>query len=229
MTQRRFEAVVFDLDGTLLDTLTDIGESANEVLLARGWPTHEIHAYRRFIGHGVPELMRRAAPEGTTDEVIGDCTSAFAAVYQERWHRRSRPYPGIEPLIERLRAADVKMSVLSNKPHAFTCRYVEHFFPVGTFAVVFGQRSGVPVKPEPQALQEILRTCRTAATNAVMLGDSAVDIATAVNAGVTAIGAGWGFRGADELHRAGAERVIDEPAQLWDVIVPSSEGDASSD
>ncbi|HVC93599.1 MAG TPA: HAD family hydrolase [Pirellulales bacterium] len=207
-------AIVFDLDGTLLDSLADIGETANSVLARLGFPVHALGEYRRFVGEGVAVLFHRALAAGRrTDEIIAHCISEFQIAYGRNWNVHTKPYMGIPELLDSLAERGLKMAVLSNKPHEFARRCVEHYFPA-RFEVVFGERDGVPRKPDPAAAFEIAQRLGIAAREFVYVGDSAVDMETALNAGMRPIGAAWGFRSVDELNAAGAGAIISQPLEL---------------
>ncbi|HUY34401.1 MAG TPA: HAD family hydrolase [Pirellulales bacterium] len=208
-------AVVFDLDGTLLDSLADIGEAANAVLARLGLAPHALEEYRQFVGEGVAVLFQRAlAADRRTDEIIAHCVSEFQIAYGRNWNIRTKPYAGIPALLDSLTKMGLKMAVLSNKPHEFAQRCVDHYFPASGFEVVFGQRQGVPQKPDPAGALEIAQRLGIAANESVYVGDSAVDMETARNARMLPIGVEWGFRSVDELRAAGAVAVIAEPQEL---------------
>ncbi|HZL88979.1 MAG TPA: HAD hydrolase-like protein, partial [Pirellulaceae bacterium] len=151
-----FSAVLFDLDGTLLDTLEDIADAANAVLASLQLPTHDAMAYKQFVGEGVRRLFEKAlAPRPPDPSLIARCAARFNDEYSRRWNAKSRPYEGILPLLESLKQTHLPLAVLSNKPQAFTDRCVSHYFPAGTFASVLGQRDGIPPKPDPAGALEI--------------------------------------------------------------------------
>ena len=210
-----FEAVVFDLDGTLLDTLADIGNSANEVLVTYDLPPYDLPRYREFVGDGVAMLFTRALPESMrTNERIAECVARFSEVYARRWHEQTHPYDGVHELLSTLASRGVKLTVLSNKPHAFTVKYVAEFFPRTKFELVLGQREGVPRKPDPAGAHEIISCLKLPPGKILYLGDSGVDMRTAVAARMFPLGAAWGFRSRDELTKCGAQEVIDAPLDM---------------
>jgi phosphoglycolate phosphatase len=214
-----YRAIVFDLDGTLLDTLADIGDAANAVLQQLGFPAHALDDYRQFVGEGIAALFQRAVPVDQTDgETIGRCVHAFQIAYRRNWNARTRPYEGVLELLDELAGRGLKMAVLSNKPHEFTQACVEHFFPDAPFEVVFGQREGVARKPDPAGALEIAQRLSLPADEFVYLGDSAIDMQTATQAGMHPVGAGWGFRSVEELRAAGAMAVIARPRELVEVL-----------
>ena len=213
-----YSAVIFDLDGTLLDTLADIADAANRVLVSRQLPPHDVPAYRHFVGDGVEALMQRAMPAEHRDaEIIASSSAQFRRVYGETWNLSTRPYPGISELLDLLVQRQVEMAVLSNKPHANTIACVDEFFDASTFAVVFGQRNGIPCKPDPASALEISSALAVSPARCLFVGDSNVDMQTAVNAGMTGIGVTWGFRSRAELLDSGAQLAIDHPLDLLDM------------
>jgi phosphoglycolate phosphatase len=212
-------AIIFDLDGTLLDTLADIADAANRVLVSRQLPTHELPAYRDFVGNGVEALMRRAIPTGHRDaETIASCSAQFRRVYCKTWNLSTSPYPGIHELLDLLRKRRVPLAVLSNKPHVNTIECVNEFFDTATFAVVYGQRDDIPCKPNPAAALAIAGALKVSTGECIFVGDSNVDMQTAVNAGMTGIGVTWGFRPRAELLHSGARLTIDHPLDLLDEL-----------
>lgn len=210
-----FQAVIFDLDGTLLNTLEDIADSANIALAAHGLPGHGLDEYRYFVGEGVTTLMTRALPpEKRDDDTVAACVKAFREHYSHNWNNKTRPYDGVPELLDALAARHVRMAVLSNKPDEYTKRCVSEFLPKARFEAVLGQRDGVPGKPDPAGAVEIAGKLRIKPSQFLYLGDSGIDMKTAVGAGMFPVGAGWGFRFPDELLGDGARAVIDEPMEL---------------
>lgn len=208
------QAVIFDLDGTLIDSLADIGDAANSALERFGFPVHSGERYKDFIGEGVVRLFQRALPEGRRDDAqVAQCATAFHATYSECWNRRTKLYPGISDLLDVLRDRQIPMAVLSNKPDSFTRTCVEHFLRPWTFASVAGEKPPVPRKPDPQGAIAIAARLGLAPESILYLGDTATDMQTACRAGMTAIGVAWGFRPADELVEHGAEAVINSPVE----------------
>lgn len=192
--------VIFDLDGTLLDTIADLAASTNYALEGNGFPTHAVNAYRFFVGNGVTKLFERALPEGErTPENIEKIRALFIPYYNSHNMDHSRPYPGMVELLSTLQDAGVKLAVASNKYQAATEKLVAHFFPGISFARVLGQREGVPTKPDPSIVNEIVATAGVRKADVLYVGDSNVDMQTAQQGGVEACGVTWGFRPATEL------------------------------
>ena len=214
-----FRVVIFDLDGTLLDTLADIGNSANEVLRKLGAPEHPLAAYRDFVGSGVRVLMERILPpELHTPEVCDKCVARFAEIYDQRWNRDSQPYAGVVSLLEELTVRQIPMAVLSNKPQRFTEACVAHYFGRWKFAAVVGQRDGVPRKPDPTSALEIARQIGVAPESCLYLGDTNIDMETARSAGMYPVGAAWGFRSVTELKQSGAAAIAYHPCDVLSML-----------
>lgn len=214
-------AILFDLDGTLLNTLIDLAETANSVLSEQGYAIHPVEDYRQFIGDGVPTLFRRALPEGEPEahpHLIDHCVAMFRTRYADRWNVQTQPYPGIPELIETLHARGMTMAVLSNKPDEFTRQCVSHYFDPGAFRLIVGDRAGHPRKPHPDGALEIAAALGVAPATVWYLGDSSVDMTTAVRAGMVALGVAWGFRSVEELLDTGAQVILHRPHDLLDLI-----------
>ena len=214
-----YQAVIFDLDGTLLDTLEDIANSVNSTLARYGFPTHGSDAYRYFVGDGVTMLVSRALPaEKRNDDIIADCVGAFRENYDRNWNSTTSPYDGIPELLDVLTAKHVKMAILSNKPDDFTKRCVHELLPNWNFEMVLGQRHGTPPKPDPSGAYEIAENIGITPAQILYLGDTGVDMKTAVRAGMFPVGALWGFRPLDELREHGAAVIIERPMELLDYL-----------
>jgi phosphoglycolate phosphatase len=212
-------AVLFDLDGTLLDSLDDLADSMNEVLAARDAPLHDREDYQRFIGDGLEMLVRRALPRDQLDDAtVKACMQAMRERYAERWDRKTRPYPGVPELLDALTERGLRLAVLSNKPHDFTCRIVERLLARWRFDPVLGSRPGVPKKPDPQVARDIAGQHGVAPADWLYLGDTSVDMRTACAVGMVAVGVTWGFRDAAELEQAGARHLIDHPSELLKLL-----------
>lgn len=216
---RRFDAVLFDLDGTLLDTLEDLCDSMNAVLAARGHPTHPLEAYRYFVGDGIAKLVWRTLPEEARDEeTVAEAVEEMRTAYRERWNVKSRPYEGVPELLATLRRAELRLVVLSNKPDAFTRLCVEELLDPREFEIVRGALDGVPCKPDPAGAIAIAEELGVAPERFLYLGDTNTDMKTARGAGMYPVGAAWGFRPVEELVESGAEVVIERPSDLVEVL-----------
>jgi phosphoglycolate phosphatase len=209
------KAVIFDLDGTLLDTLEDLADSLNRVLEAKGLPTHPTEAFRHFVGNGEVMLVSRALPpDRRSDALTADCLEAFRREYNCNWNMKTKPYEGVSELLHVLTEKHIEMAVLTNKPQYFAELCIQEFFSPWKFAVVLGQRDGVPMKPDPAGPREIARCLDIQPQEFLYLGDSDVDMKTATRAGMFPVGAMWGFRSEKELRESGAIEVIGRPAEL---------------
>jgi phosphoglycolate phosphatase len=214
-----FEAVLFDLDGTLIDTLEDIGDAVNRVLSIKKFPTHAISSYSKFVGDASRTLIERALPkEHRNDENIDACLKDYIEDYSRNYNVKSKLYFGISNLLDRLKVKGVKLAILSNKPDAMTKTCVNTFLSKWDFDVVFGQRDSVPRKPNPQGALEIAKIMSIPPSNFLYLGDMATDMKTAVSAGMFPVGVLWGFRSSKELKENGARALIDQPLAVIDLL-----------
>lgn len=215
----KFKAVVFDLDGTLLDSLEDLADSTNQVLENHGLPTHSIDKYRYFVGNGTRELVRRALPEDRREpSAIDQMVVEMRREYAKRWDNKTRPYDGVAELLDKLVALRLKIAVLSNKPHDATEILVKKLLSRWPFDMVLGQREGIPPKPDPVGALEISDALEIPPEEFLYLGDTNVDMITANKAGMYAVGVTWGFRKAEELIRSGAKTLLDHPTELLKLL-----------
>ena len=215
----KYKAVLFDLDGTLLDTLDDLADSMNAVLSAMGLPAHPPEAYKYFVGDGVEELVRRALPVGRRDpRTVTGGVQAMRTEYGRRWADKTRPYDGVEAMLDAVSDRGLPMAVFSNKPDDFTRLTVERLLPRWRFEAVRGARDGVPRKPDPAGAIQIAADLGIPAARFLYLGDTGTDMITAGAAGMYAVGALWGFRTADELRRGGAQALIRHPLDLIELL-----------
>ena len=218
---QKFDAVLFDLDGTLLDTLRDIGEACNRVLTERGYPPHPIEAYRYLVGDGARVLWQRALPEGQrVDATIDACLKDYIAEYARGWNVHTQPYEGVGEMLDALVERRLKLAVLSNKPHPFTVQCVDTFLARWQFHAVRGQSDAFPRKPDPASALDVARQLGTTPQRILYVGDTGTDMQTATAAGMFAVGVLWGFRQRGELEANGANRIIAHPRELRD-LVPS--------
>ncbi len=213
------ELVIFDLDGTLLDTIEDLANSVNHALQAYNFPTHPLEAYRYFIGNGVNKLLERTLPEDKRNaDFISMLKVEFIKHYFVHADEFTKPYPGISNLLIDIQNKGIKLGVASNKVHDATVQLVDKFFPDIQFTAVFGQREGYPVKPNPGILEEIIQIAGTEKSKVLYVGDSGVDVATAYNSKVPFVGVLWGFRPKKELEAAGATRFVATTDELYSII-----------
>jgi phosphoglycolate phosphatase len=210
-----FKAVLFDLDGTLLDTLADIADCSNAVLRSQGQPAHSLAAYRQFVGDGVEALARRALPENhRTPEAVSACAAEISAAFLRHGARKAQPYEGIPELLARFTARGLAMAILTNKPQASARLIVSQRLAQWPFALVRGACDGVPKKPDPSAALAIADRLKIPPRRFLYLGDTAIDMQTARSAGMFALGVLWGFRAAPELIAGGAHMLVRHPADL---------------
>lgn len=215
----KFKAVLFDLDGTLLDTLRDIAESMNAVLESYNFPAHPVENYKNFVGNGMEELARRVLPEGRRDrETVSACLTAMRSEYGKRWPNNTRPYEGVPGLLDALAARGSKMAILSNKPDDFTKIMVTALLSRWTFEPVLGARHSVPRKPDPAGALEAAGQLAIPPEAFLYLGDTGTDMKTATAAGMFPVGALWGFRTAGELQANGARVIIAKPEEMLDLL-----------
>ena len=210
---------IFDLDGTLLDTIGDLAVACNTVLALRGLPQHSYAEYCGFVGNGIMRLVERALPEPLrTPENVALARADFVRYYTEHIDTYTRPYEGIPALLAELTRRGVRLAVASNKFQAGTEKLVARFFPDIRFVAVLGQREGVPLKPDPAVAEEILALTGVARREAFFVGDSGIDILTAKAAGIRSAGVAWGFRARAELEEAGADHLVERADELLGIF-----------
>lgn len=203
---------IFDLDGTLLDSLEDLADSSNHILGLHGYPPHPVEAYRYFVGDGIRKLVERTLPEeARRDEVIDVIYKEFLEYYAIHKMDKTQPYAGIVALLEGLQAKGVKLAVASNKAHEAMAPLMAHFFPTIRFTAVLGNKPGARPKPDPGIVLEIMRIAQEDTTTTVYAGDSGVDMETAARAGLRKVGVLWGYRTKEELLAAGADWLLPRP------------------
>ena len=210
-------AVIFDLDGTLLNTLGDLRAATNHALEVRGLPPHSMEEIRQFIGNGIRLLICRAMPEGTPEAEIDAALDDFKAYYAAHIHDRTVPYDGIPQLLTALRKRDIKVAVLSNKIDSASQQLIEYFFPEKT-DVVFGEHVGVPRKPDPTSCRMVMQQLGVQPEQVLYVGDSGTDMQTAKNAGLYAVGVTWGFRSKEVLLKCGADVLVHRPEQILQIL-----------
>ena len=211
--------VIFDLDGTLLNTIEDLGHAANYALEKNGFATHTIASYRFFVGNGVKKLISRVIPEEhRTDEIITKLLKDFRSYYDEHNCDCTKPYDGIEDLLTDLSLQGIKLAVASNKYQVATEAIIHHFFPDVNFVAIEGQREGVNVKPDPSIVFAILAQARVPKADVLYVGDSGVDMETARRACVDSVGVTWGFRSEKELVEYYAGNIIHRPIDILELV-----------
>lgn len=214
-----FKAVIFDMDGTLIDAADGIGDSMNHVLEQNILPVHPLKDYIDWIGDGMENLVICALPADKRDDnFINKCVAEMKVAYAEMWMNKTHLYPGISDLLTKLRQRNLKLAILSNKPHKFTRIITDKLLAKWKFDAVFGYRDGFPRKPDPITALVIARQFGLDPANFIYLGDSSTDIKTAINAGMYPVGVSWGYRSADSLIESGAQKVINKPIELLSII-----------
>lgn len=210
--------VIFDLDGTLLNTISDLGNACNYALRKGGLPEHTLSAYNYMVGNGVRKMLERAAPD-VTEEKLNDLLKDFKVFYDEHCMDMTQPYPGIPELLADLTARGIRLAVASNKYKSAVDRIIRHYFPDIQFEVLRGEVPDCPKKPDPSVVFAILGESPTPKHDVMMVGDSAVDIETARRACIDSIGVTWGFRPVSELTDAYADHIVSDPSQILDIAL----------
>lgn len=217
MTQ--YTCVLFDLDGTLVDSLADLADSMNRVLTRQGFPAHPVQAYRYFVGEGIVTLARRALPaEARQEDRVQECAQKMRQEYALHWADTTRPYPGIAELLDALASRGVEMAILSNKPDELTKQVVRRLLPEWRFAAVAGASETIARKPDPAGALRIAGLLGREPADFLYLGDTSTDMQTARAARMFAVGALWGFRTADELKKNGAQALLAVPTDLCPLL-----------
>ena len=211
-------AAIFDLDGTLLNTLGDLTDAVNAAIVPRGLTAVSEAQVQARVGNGIRKLIERSMPEGTPDADLDDCLAVFRAYYNEHMMCRTHPYAGMLQTLQALKKAGMKIAVLSNKYDPAAKELTAHFFP-GLIDLTLGERPDVPRKPDPTSCEEILAVLGVSKAQTIYIGDSAVDMNTAKNAGLDSIGVTWGFRSREVLTEAGAGRLADRPYELVQLLL----------
>jgi phosphoglycolate phosphatase len=215
-----YQAVLFDLDGTLIDSLQDIADATNRTLQKYGFPAHPAESYKQFVGDGVRKLLIRSLPEPQKQDelLIDQCIETYAQDYGANWNVHTRLYPGISEMLDGLVGRGIRLNVLSNKPDLFTQACAKAFLSSWKFDVIMGAKTEFPHKPDPTAARDIARQLGLRTDQFLYMGDSSTDMQTARNAGMMPVGCLWGFRTHDELLMAGASRLISKPIELLDLL-----------
>lgn len=210
--------IIFDLDGTILNTLDDLAGAGNHALSEMGYPIHEVEKYRYFVGNGIPKLIERIIPAGSPREVYEKVYDIFCSYYNEHMYDKTRPYDGMAELLSELHKNGIKLAVVTNKAHIFACEMVKKYFG-NVFDAVFGSVEGLPKKPDPYWINKALEEIGCKPSDCIYAGDSSVDMQTARNSGIFSCGVLWGFRGRDELLENGAMSLVSNTSELMGVIL----------
>ena len=205
--------VIFDLDGTLLNTIEDLGTASNYALEKHRLPIHSLNSYNQMVGNGIRNLIKRAAP-GVADSEREDILKDFIWYYDRHCTDFTKPYPGIEQLLTHLSERDITMAVCSNKYQEAVSRIIKYFFPEVKFAAVYGERRGIPRKPDPTVLNKSIEEIGAEKSETLMVGDSEVDIETARRAGIDSVGVTWGFRSPAQVAEAHPTHLVSRPQDI---------------
>ena len=208
--------VIFDLDGTLINSIEDLGDTVNQLLKKGGYPIHDINSYCKFVGDGVIKLIERALPENCNDDIM-EIKHEFDEIYGKNCLNKTKAYPGIVELLEILKEHDYNLAVVTNKPQQHAIKITKALFP-DTFDYIFGNSALHPKKPDPCLTNLVINLFDVKKNQVVYIGDSDVDIQTAKNTKVKSIGVSWGFRGKEELVNSNADCVVDYPQEIWSKI-----------
>ena len=214
-----YQNVIFDLDGTLLNTINDLADAANWVCVNHGWPTHTVEEYKQYVGNGMTKLAQRFVPtDWRTPAGIKQILDEFMPYYDAHKEDKTAPYPGIPDLLHELKGAGVNIAVLSNKAHSLVPSILENYFP-GVFSYTQGAVDGIPTKPDPTLLHRLMKEMGASQESTLFVGDSNVDVRTAKNGGLTCCGVLWGFRGREELEQEGADFLAENTDELKQLIL----------
>ena len=216
----QYKAVIFDLDGTLVDSLADLSDSVNLMLESYGFPTHEMEQYRYFVGNGSKKLMERTLPrdKAASAEFVEEALVKYKAIYKDRLLEKTRPYNGVRELLAELKSRGIPLAVCTNKHNDAALTIVKILFASGTFEEVLGDRPGFPKKPNPATPLEIASHLGVKPDEVAYLGDTSVDMETAVHAGFLPVGVLWGFRPEEELVKSGAKVLLKAPLELLEKV-----------
>ncbi len=215
----KYKAVIFDMDGTLLNTLEDIGEAANRVLRKKDLPQHSIEEYKLFVGEGARRLIERALPkEENSENLVIECLGMFFEEYEKTWNISTQMYPGISSLLDKLEDLPLSKSILSNKPDAFTKSCAAEYLNNWEFSRIMGHDNKIPRKPDPTGAISIATDLNIPPESFLFVGDTKIDMKTASRAGMTGIGVLWGFRSKEELINGGAKALLSDPMELLEFL-----------
>ena len=213
------KAVIFDLDGTLIDSIQDIALCTNQVLEKLGHKTHPLDAYQNFVGDGALMLISNALQDNVSEKTIEKALELFKNIYGDKIHKNTKPYIGIYEMLDSIKHIDLHLTILSNKPHPFTVEFINHFFKDYPFVEVHGQKEDVPKKPHPQGALNIAKSLNLDPKDIIFVGDTPTDIKTAKNAGMYSVGVSWGYRGVEELQQAQADIIAKDPQHLAQILL----------
>lgn len=221
------KALIFDLDGTLLDSLPDIAAATNAVLADNQLPTHPLQDYNYFVGNGRRELIYKAVPEHIRSDAerFSQLLAEYDARYLNQWQKSTKPFPGIPAMLTMLQSLKLKLGILSNKPDTFTQTMVQELLSDWQFDAVSGAIESIPHKPDPTSANKMLQDLKTTASETFFIGDTSIDIQTALRCNITPIGVLWGFRTRSELESAGAAHIVNTPGEIVDLVISYNKRD----
>mgnify|MGYP000906043308 CR=1 FL=1 len=214
----KYKGIIFDLDGTLLDTIEDISDSVNEALRLLNYPVHSYEYYKLKLGSGFKNLLENSFPEDTDEQTILEGLDLFVKIYDDKFQNKTRPYDGVCELLNELNKLGIKMGINSNKRNDYTNQLVRRFFGDISFVGVFGEREGIPKKPDPTTALEISKLMKLSSEEILYVGDTKIDMLTASNAHFDSIGVLWGFRSYDELAKFNAKYIVSTPMEIMDIV-----------
>lgn len=214
----KYKGIIFDLDGTLVNSIEDIADAMNIMLLSYNYPVHSYETYKKFVGSGLRSLVIKALPEAHRDNAqINLCFDAMKDIYSNHCTIKTRPYDGVMDLLDQLKLRRIKLSILSNKADVLTKKVASHLFP-DYFETVAGLTTEALKKPNPVVALDISKTMGIAPEDLIFIGDTGIDIQTAKNANMLAIGVSWGFRSKEELNKSGAKHILNQPSDLLNIL-----------
>ncbi|MEA1973404.1 MAG: HAD family hydrolase [Candidatus Cloacimonadota bacterium] len=214
------KAIIFDLDGTLLNTLEDIADCTNLVMTKNNFPISDLKKYNYFVGNGIEDMVRSALPksERKKERIVKKCTSQFADIYEDGWHNKTTIYDGISDLIDYINSQELKLAILSNKPDNFTKKTIDYFFDGIEFDAVWGKKEKYLLKPNPESALAMIRELEVKSEEVLYVGDTKIDMKTANNCGFCSVGVLWGFRTENELQENGADYIVNSPSDIIEII-----------
>lgn len=215
---KKYKGIIFDLDGTLLDTVDDLGDSMNEVLKTYNYPTFTSEEYKLKVGGGFKGLVLSSLPEGTDSNKIDEAIGLFADSYDRRYLNKTKTYKGIDSVLDKLNEMGFKLGINSNKKDEYTKNLINKFFKRIPFTAVYGERDGISRKPDPTSALDIIKLMELKAEEVLYIGDTSVDIMTAENSGIDSVGVLWGFRNYEELNKHGATYIISDPKEILNIV-----------